>query len=408
MSPGRRARPPKVGLFGLLGSGNLGNDGSLESVLKFLEDRYPDAVVDFLCAGPETVRERYGLDAERLHWNRGEYETASGIGSIARKGLGKLVDAARIARWVRRHDVVIVPGMGVLEATLPLRPWGFPYSLFLLTTSGRLFGTPVALVSVGANPLSHRATRIVFTTAARNAAYRSYRDEPSRDALRRMGVDTSGDRVYPDLVFSLPTPPAREAAPGTIGLGVMDYHGGNDDRARADEIHESYVAKIKDLVNRLLDAGHRIRLFTGDVSDEKVVRDIFAALADERPGLPPGAVVFDKAGSLAELMGQMSTVDAVVATRFHNVLCALKTGTPTISLGYATKNDVLMAQMGLGSDFCQTADGFTVDQLVKQLEELLRRADGVKATLADRGTKASLLLEEQFDVLSTRFFGGRE
>ena len=406
MSPRTRTRPFSVGLFGLLGSGNLGNDGSLEAVLKFLEERYPDSIVDFLCAGPEVVRERYGLDAERLHWNRGEYETASGLGSVAMKGLGKLVDAARIGRWVRRHDVVIVPGMGVLEATLPLRPWGFPYSLFLLCSAGRLFGTKVALISVGANVMKQRATREVFTAAARNAFYRSYRDEPSRAAVQQMGVDTSGDRVYPDLVFSLPTPTGQEARPGTIGLGVMDFHGGNDDRARADEIHETYVAKIKDFVHRLLDAGHRIRLFTGDFSDEKVVGDVLDDVAANRPGLPEDAVVFTKASSLDDLMGQMSTVDAVVGTRFHNVLCSLKTATPTISLGYAPKNDVLMAEMGLGAEFCQTADGFDVDKLVKQLEEILSRSEQVKATLVERNAEASRQLEEQFDILSERLFGG--
>ncbi len=70
---------------------------------------------------------------------------------IAGKGLGKLVDAFRIAAWVRRHDVVIVPGTGILESTLPLRPWGMPYSLFLVCAAGRLLRTPVALVGVGAS-----------------------------------------------------------------------------------------------------------------------------------------------------------------------------------------------------------------------------------------------------------------
>ena len=53
-SPGRRrGRPgsgaapaPRVGLFGLLGSGNIGNDASLESVLSYLRASHPDAIVD--------------------------------------------------------------------------------------------------------------------------------------------------------------------------------------------------------------------------------------------------------------------------------------------------------------------------------------------------------------------------
>ena len=38
----------------------------------------------------------------------------------------RLLDAFRIPAWVRRHDVVIVPGAGVLEASLPLRPLEHP------------------------------------------------------------------------------------------------------------------------------------------------------------------------------------------------------------------------------------------------------------------------------------------
>uniref|UniRef100_UPI001ABFE398 polysaccharide pyruvyl transferase family protein n=1 Tax=Streptomyces africanus TaxID=231024 RepID=UPI001ABFE398 len=198
----------RVGLFGLLGSGNLGNDGSLEAVLGYLRTDHPEAVVDALCGGPEAVTARFGIPATRLHWNRAEYRTASRAGAVAAKGLGKLVDVFRTAAWVRRHDVVIVPGMGVLEATLPLRPWGFPYSLFLLCASGRLLGTRVALVGVGAAEIGNRPTRALVRWSARLAAYRSYRDVQSRDAMRAMGVDTTRDAVYPDLAFSLPTPPA--------------------------------------------------------------------------------------------------------------------------------------------------------------------------------------------------------
>ena len=99
--------------------------------------------------------------------------------------LGKGVDVVRTASWVRKHDVVIVPGMGVLDASLPLRAWGFPYALFLISASGRLCGTKVAMVSVGADIIRQRATGWLLTTAARLAFFRSYRDAYSRDAMRQ-------------------------------------------------------------------------------------------------------------------------------------------------------------------------------------------------------------------------------
>lgn len=397
-------KAPRVGFFGLLGHGNLGNDGSLEAVLEYLRSEYPDARIDFLCSGPEQVTRQYGHPAIRLHWNKGEYHTASGLRSVAMKGLGKVVDAVRIARWVRRHDAVIVPGMGVLEATLPLRAWGFPYSLFLLTASGRLLGTKVALVSVGANTHGDKWVRRVFTAAARRAAYRSYRDQISWEAMRDSGLDVSGDPVYPDLVFALPTPAGDPPGNGTVGLGVMAYHGTNDDRSQADEVHDEYVAKLISFARWLVDGGHRIRLFTGDHEDQQVADALTADLRGYRPDLGAEWIVSDPLTSLGELMRQMTLVDIVVATRYHNVLCALKTCKPSISLGYSSKNDVLMEEMGLG-EFCQNVRTFDGDLLIEQFGKLESRTDQLGVEMAQQNTRNAERLREQFTILSERLFG---
>ena len=67
--------------------------------------------------GRRRLRSRYGIEAIPLLWYQKYEQQASGVTAIALKVLGKGVDAFRTASWVRRHDVVIVPGMGVLEAT---------------------------------------------------------------------------------------------------------------------------------------------------------------------------------------------------------------------------------------------------------------------------------------------------
>ncbi|GLX21704.1 polysaccharide pyruvyl transferase family protein [Streptomyces lavendulae] len=394
--------PVRVGVFGLLGSGNLGNDGSLEAVLGYLRGSHPEAAVDALCGGPEVVSARYGIPATRLHWYRGEYRTASRAGAVAGKGLGKLVDVFRTAAWVRRHDVVIVPGMGVLEATLPLRPWGFPYSLLLLCASGRLLGTPVALVGVGAAPIGDRATRAVVRWSARLAAYRSYRDGLSRDAMREMGVDTSRDEVYPDLAFALPTPPAgtpAEApgdAPGVVCVGVMDFHGGNDDRARAEEIHRRYLDGTTRFVRALVAEGRAVRLLTGDACDAPVVDAILEAV--DSP-----LVTAAGAASLDGLMKEAAAADAVVATRYHNLVCALKAGTPTLALSYAAKSDALMARMGLDA-FRHPAREVDADRLLGQFRELEARSAELRRTLAERNLAAARLLEDQFSALTAALF----
>ncbi|MGW5693021.1 hypothetical protein ACWEWX_19220, partial [Streptomyces asiaticus] len=99
---------PRVGVFGLLGSGNLGNDGSLEAVLGYLRAEHPDAVVDALCGGPEAVTARFGIPATRLHWYRGEYRTASRAGSIAAKGLGTQAQIWDQIRAARRDGLAVL------------------------------------------------------------------------------------------------------------------------------------------------------------------------------------------------------------------------------------------------------------------------------------------------------------
>lgn len=390
--------PARVGVFGLLGSGNLGNDGSLEAVLGYLRTAHPEAAVDALCGGPEAVTTRYGIPATRLHWYRGEYRTASRAGALAGKGLGKLVDVFRTAAWVRRHDVVIVPGMGVLEATLPLRPWGFPYSLFLLCASGRLLGTRVALVGVGAAAIRDRPTRALVRWSARLAAYRSYRDDLSRDALRAMGVDTTRDEVYPDLAFALPVPSADASTgpPGPVCVGVMDFHGGNDDRARGEEIHRRYLDGTIRFVRALVEDGRPVRLLTGDDVDASVVAAILEAV--DSP-----LVTAAEASSLADLMRETAAADTVVATRYHNLVCALKAGTPTLALSYAAKSDALMVRMGLDA-YRHPAREVDADRLLEQFRALEEDSARIRHVLTERNRVAARQLEQQFTALTAALF----
>jgi polysaccharide pyruvyl transferase WcaK-like protein len=398
---------PRVGIFGLLGSGNIGNDASMEAVLHYLRASHPGAVIDAMCFGPGRVRSMYGIDAVPLAWYC-RYETrASGITAIGLKVAGKIFDAFRIASWVRRHDVVIVPGMGVLETTLPLRALGTPYEMFLLCASGRLFGTKVALVSVGANVIKQRLARWLCRSAARLAFYRSYRNTSSRDAMQPRRWGQRPDEVYPDLAFALPMEPAPTGDMRLVGLGVMDFHGSNDERRQASEIYESYVENVKRFVLWLVDSGRAVRLFVGDTSgcDNEVVTRLLTELRTDRPGMPPEHVTAVEVSTFDEVAAALTPVGTVVAARFHNVICALMLRKPTISIGYAAKHDALMADMGL-AEFCQSARALDVDRLILQFTDLENRAPELRTQIGQRNAALAAQLEKQFAVLSAVLLPG--
>jgi polysaccharide pyruvyl transferase WcaK-like protein len=388
----------KVGLFGLLGAGNVGNDGSLEAVLAYLRQQHPSAELSCLCSGPDVVAARYGLPTTPLYWYYARDRDPGLLVRVGLKATGKVRDSVRMLRWVRGQDVVLVPGTGVLENTLPVRPWGFPFSMFLLCLLGRLTGTRVALVNVGSNVINQPLIRFLYRSAARLAHYRSFRDALSRDAMGAMGVDTAHDDIYPDLVFALPAP-AAEVEPGSVGVGVMDFHGSTDDRKDAEEIYESYVDAMRRLVGRLVDDGRRVRVLTGDEVDHAVARDVLADVRASRPDLPADAVVFEPTETLGAVMAQIAKVEVVVATRYHNVVCALKLAKPTVSISYSAKSDRAMAEMGL-ADYTQDARAVDVGKLVEQVAEVTELAGRIQPMLRQRAAEKTARLVRQYEVLT--------
>jgi polysaccharide pyruvyl transferase WcaK-like protein len=405
----RRARrpgsTPRVGLFGNLGSGNIGNDASMEAVLGYLGTNHPNAIVDAMCAGAGSVIERYGIPAVPLFWYQKYQQRVSGTPIVPLKLLGKGIDVFRTVAWVRQHDAVIVPGMGVLEASLPLRPWGFPYAMYWLCTAGRVFRTKVALVSVGAGTINQPLTRWLFDRAARSAFYRSFRNPGSRDAMRKRGVDVTDDRVYPDLAFALPAPPYEPGDPQVVCVGVMEYHGSNDDRMRSDEIRASYVDGMKRFVRWLVDNDRKVRLLIGDTngSDDAVVQEMLADLREYRPDLDPSWLVAQPVSSFSDILETIQPAGTVVAIRFHNILAALKLSKPTIAISYSPKHDALMADMGV-PEFSQPVDPFDFDLLIRRFSELEERSAELSQVIQKRNAVNEQLLEDQFAELSAALF----
>jgi polysaccharide pyruvyl transferase WcaK-like protein len=394
----------RVGLFGRLGSGNIGNDCSMESVLNYLRADHPDAIVDAMCNGPDRISAIYGIPAVPLFWYD-RHSQRAGVAAIPLKLIGKAMDAIRITRWVRRHDVVIVPGMGALEASLPLPPFEFPYCMFMLGLSGRLFRTKVALVSVGAGVIKQPVTRTLFGWAARLAYYRSYRNESSREAMRKRGVNVSGDRVFPDLAFALPVNAESAADPQTVAVGIMGYFGSDADRDRAEEINSVYMAGMKGFVRWLVDGGRDVRLIIGDTDgpDQVALQEILADLAATRPDLAAHRVAAAPVDTFADVQRAMASAHTVVATRFHNLIAALMLAKPTVAVGYSAKHDALMADMGL-SEFRVSANSLDCEQLIAKFVEAESRSDELRQLLIERNAVNVRLLDEQNALLSEVLF----
>jgi polysaccharide pyruvyl transferase WcaK-like protein len=317
----------------------------------------------------------------------------------AGRDLREWVDVLRLAR---RLDVLIMTGTGMLTDSSE-GPLGLPYDMFKWSVAAKICRTRVRFASVGVESIRHPLAKLFIGAALRLADYRSYRDDQSRECLQRIGLAVDGDEVYPDLAFSLPDGMAHaQRAAGerpAIAVGLYDYRGrgaaGGGDAAA----YREYVEKMSAFIMWLLSRDVAVRVVIGDLTyDQPVLEDVKASL-QTRGVARYGARLQDApALSVEQVMHQLSGADAVVASRFHNVLFALLLGKPVVSISYNEKNDALMNEMGLAR-YCQRIDDLDLDRLIDQFEDLQQNAARLRPAIAAKAAAYREQLEEQYAVM---------
>ena len=396
----------KIGLLGQFGSGNSGNDGSLEAMLGFLRRARPRAELMCICSNPAKVREDFGLDVVSLRGRSLDDGAATPSAAGLLRFPARIAGMIAIFRKLAGIDLMIIPGTGILD-DFQETPFGWPFILFWWCLAARMRGAAVAFVSIGAGPIRNDLSRRFLKAAVAMAQYRSYRDDFSLLYVRDMGVVVSGDRCVPDLAFGLPDPlppsiSSQAPAHAAIGLGVMTYRGWKRDQADGDAIYHGYIGKLAAIASHLLASGHSLRLFMGDKADETALDDLCARLAD----CDQARISVARTVSLRQVMEETAKVDLAIVSRYHNLLCALKTGRPTVSLGYSEKNDEMMAEFGR-SAFCQHIEDFEVETVLDQVRDVLADLEPARVEIEWRNASIRQELAWQEDLLLSGVLGER-
>jgi polysaccharide pyruvyl transferase WcaK-like protein len=217
--------------------------------------------------------------------------------------------------------------------------------------------------------------------------------------MAALGAADGSDEVYPDLAFALEPPPARGHT-GTIcvAVGVMAYSGWIRRHEDGTAIYAAYLDKIEAFVRWLLSAGHDVRLITGDRQDGEAICEIVTRLKlRPQPGAT-GRIRVRPTHALREVMDEIALSDIVVATRFHNIVAALKLARPTISLGYAEKNEALLRDVGL-EGFSQHVEHFDLDLLRSQFARALAERNAISRRIAEMTGRYGARLAAQGQVL---------
>lgn len=379
-----------VGLFGVFGCGNFGNDATLEACLLGLEKLVPKSRIACIATNAVAVNRAYGVASFPIAIPPSLAGGGRGLLGRVRRGLGELGNLVRAWRVLRRVRTFVIAGTGVLDDQ-HTRPNHLPLDVFRWSLAARLAGTRLVFLAVGAGPIEQRWSRILLVPAARLAHEVSYRDQRSMNFMRSLGRDVTRDRVVPDLVLATVPPEVAHRRPDgqarrlVIGLLWQKNWSGRPQQYMA------YESRMIDLIMRFSAAGWEISLVNGDEADVGMQQAIV-----RRPELAGLRVFARGTHSFHDVLHVAMECDAMVASRYHNVVAAVIAGVPVISLGYGPKNIGLLEELG-AAQWALDIDDFSVDEAFEQILLAMRNAEPL---FRDRLKGCRHLLQRELEVLA--------
>jgi len=264
-------------------------------------------------------------------------------------------------------------------------------------------GCKLLFVSVGAGPLYGVLGRYFAKSALSLADFRSFRDKASKTYMEGIGFVKNGDRVYPDLVFSLPEAMRPHSEnPGSrrrvVGLGLMEYAGRYSVTNPKSETYTRYLECLATFAQWLLANNYDIRLLIGDACDMPVVKE-FKSLLNGRFGIhDEQRINDDPLPSVAHFISQLAETDVVVGTRFHNVLLALLLDKPVIAITFHHKGASLMSEMGM-AEYCHDINHMSAGRLIEQFQDLERDAHKLRPVMRQKVEESRKALDEQYRLI---------
>jgi len=425
----------RLALLSPWAGGNLGNSAILSSVILNLSRRIPSIEFVGVTLSDEQARRRFGIEtfplaaAYRVHpapsingssETRGEQNHARARIKQWLKRIPLLANLLRAARTIRQEithilaaaqlvrtlDCVLIPGGGALDEFWG-GPWGHPWNLLKWSILSRIYHVPFIFLSVGKCSLERRTSRFFVRIALKLAAYRSYRESDSKNAVQAL-INAPNDPVVPDLAFSYPLPLIRAPRNDTprngrllVGISPIAYCDPRVWPLKDEQRYNAYVRQLTEIVKWLLKEGHQLLFFATDSPDLETIKDILAAVAD----IPKDSnTILTLCGPVEQSINGhlhgIAEADLIVASRLHGVILSHLIALPVLAISFDPKVDAHMRSVNQ-MDYCMDINTFTPDAFMERFEAL--KAARPRETM--RLHSAAQAFCQQLDVQYDRIFG---
>ena len=429
--PSRSTKTRRIAVFGFYGNENLGDEAIVEAVIDNVRELIPGAEPTCISVNPVDSRERHGVTAdpifppaksyrsirERMAEQKNKQATSkpkpsdspdpsslrtkiknlpliSTVLSSVRVVLklpGTIARQRQFAKHIRsvlkRTDAVLISGSNQFLDNFG-GPSAFPWTLWLWTYLAKKMNTPVAVMSVGAGPISSPLSMRLIKSTIGRLDYLSFRDTGS---VAVVGLDTESTNVLPDLAFSHQSDTAKSALsrdfslerPPVVAINPMAVHARGYWHEADDDKYGAYVDKLAKLAVHLQQEGPEFIFVANHPRDELVIEDIIekaSAAGCARTELESRVHV---SMTTEEYLQNVCKSDIVIATRFHANVLALLLARPVIGLCYHRKSAELLDRFSLG-EHASHMDEFEVSDVIDSIATLTQNYDSQTKKIAER------------------------
>jgi polysaccharide pyruvyl transferase WcaK-like protein len=428
----------KIGVFSHGGLKNLGDEALFAAVVQNVRLRVPDAQIIGFTANPEDTELRHEIPAcpiarleqprksdpraaqalakpvsdttptvPRSYWKQflkavpGVTTIVHGVRTTLRVTREILLEPKFLWQSYKRLrgvELLLVAGSQQLNDIYGA--WAFPISLYKWSVLSRLAGTKMALLSVGAGPISSSFSQFLIRRVLRMCSYRSYRDTISSELVTRIGVK-GVHPVFPDLAYSMrlpePRPVPTDKKAVVVGVNPVPFYDGRYWATPNPARYQDYVDKFARFGRWLDQNGYSTLLFpTQARADVLTIQDIRAAM--NRDGNSTRILEGLPIQSIGDLVTEIARADLVIANRYHGILLSLALNKPVLGVAYHEKSRALLEQVGQG-DYVLNIRDFSFEELVEKFKALHAHAAQSKEEIAARIAPLRVELERQFDTV---------
>jgi polysaccharide pyruvyl transferase CsaB len=294
----------KIGIIGNYGATNIGDDAILRAILKSHQD-YEFVVFS---ADPKNTADVLNVKSAPLF--------PFGFRSLFRNGFIRSIKAL--------HSVhaVILGGGGLMQDEYPYACFLWAWQIFWV----RLFKKPLFIYATGVGPLKTRIGKVLTRWVYKYAVGITVRDHTSQDYLSKLGLPLENIEVTADPAFFFKSP--EQDIPRNPHTYIISLRPWLKYNSRIISSFTDYLLKLK---------------------KEKGAKFIFVCMQsikehDHRvidPILKKVDGTISVPRDFSELLNIMKEAEFAIGMRYHFLIAALITKTPTLAISYSHKVDSL-------------------------------------------------------------------